>query len=60
MITTIKAIYPDDVTWFREAILISVRDGNNAVKEEPERDSVVAKFATTAADGKTYKPDHYN
>ena len=33
---------------------------NNAVKEELERNSVVAKFATTAADGKTYKTDHYN
>jgi len=33
---------------------------NNALKEELDRDSVVAKFATTAADGKTYKTDHYN
>ena len=27
---------------------------------ELERESVVAKFATTAADGKTYQVDHYN
>ena len=32
---------------------------NNALKEELE-DSVVANFATTANDGKTYKIDHYN
>ena len=27
---------------------------------ELQRDSVVAKFATTAADGKTYQVDYYN
>ena len=27
---------------------------------ELERDSVVANFATTAADGKTYQVDYYN
>ncbi len=32
---------------------------NNALKEEVDS-SVVAKFATTAADGKTYKTEHYN
>jgi len=32
---------------------------NNALKEELD-DSVVANFATTANDGKTYKVDHYN
>ena len=32
---------------------------NNALKEELD-DSVVAKFATTAADGKTYQVDYYN
>lgn len=32
---------------------------NNAFKEELEK-SVVAKFATTVADGKTYQTDHYN
>ena len=34
---------------------------NNAIKEElSEDDSVVAKFATTASDGKTYQVDYYN
>ena len=32
---------------------------NNALKEELD-DSVVANFATTAADGKTYQVEHYN
>ena len=32
---------------------------NNALKEEVDS-SVVAKFATTAADGKTYQTEHYN
>ena len=34
---------------------------NNALKEElAEQNSVVAKFATTAAEGKTYMTEHYN
>jgi hypothetical protein len=33
---------------------------NNALREELATDSVVAKFATTAADGKTYQTEHYN
>lgn len=34
---------------------------NNALHEEmSDDDSVVAKFATTAADGKTYMTEHYN
>lgn len=34
---------------------------NNALKEELEGDpSVVANFATTASDGKTYQVDYYN
>ena len=33
---------------------------NNALKEELEGLSVVAKFATTASDGKTYQVEYYN
>ena len=33
---------------------------NNALKEELAGISVVANFATTAADGKTYQVDYYN
>lgn len=34
---------------------------NNALKEELSNDnSVVAKFATTASDGKTYQVEYYN
>lgn len=34
---------------------------NNVFREgELVRDSVVAKFATTASDGKTYQTEHYN
>lgn len=33
---------------------------NNALKEELEGLSVVAKFATTARDGKTYQVEYYN
>ena len=34
---------------------------NNALKEELQDDnSVVAKFATTATDGKTYQVEYYN
>ena len=32
---------------------------NNALREEVDR-SVVAKFATTASDGKTYQVEYYN
>ena len=33
---------------------------NNALSEELQEISVVAKFATTAADGKIYQMEHYN
>ena len=33
---------------------------NNALKEELQGLSTVAKFATTASDGKTYQVEHYN
>ena len=44
----------------RDKSVIS-RHLNNVFKEnELARQAVVAKFATTAADGKTYQVDHYN
>ena len=33
---------------------------NNALNEELENEAVVAKFATTATDGKTYQMEYYN
>lgn len=33
---------------------------NNALKEELDGLSVIAKFATTASDGKTYQVEYYN
>ena len=33
---------------------------NNAIREELAGEVVVAKFATTASDGKTYQVEHYN
>ena len=33
---------------------------NNAIKEELSNISVIAKFATTATDGKVYQVEHYN
>ena len=33
---------------------------DNALREELEGIPVVAKFATTATDGKTYQVEHYN
>ena len=33
---------------------------NNALREELESIPVIAKFATTASDGKTYQVEHYN
>ncbi len=33
---------------------------NNALKEELKSISVIAKFATTASDGKVYQVEHYN
>ena len=59
-----------DTVWLNRAQLAELFDRdiktigkhiNNALKEELTGDnSVVAKFATTAADGKTYQMEYYN
>ena len=59
-----------DTVWLNRAQLAELFDRdiktigkhiNNALKEELTGDnSVVAKFATTAVDGKTYQVDYYN
>ena len=59
----------DDTVWLsleqmaelfeRDKSVIS-RHIRNILKEELENESVVAKIATTASDGKTYKVDYYN
>lgn len=59
-----------DTVWLTQAQLVALfqrdksvisRHINNIFREEElDRDSVVAKFATTAADGKTYQVEHYN
>ena len=48
------------VLFGRDKSTISRHIRNIFEDEELARDSVVAKIATTAADGKTYKVDHYN
>jgi hypothetical protein len=47
-------------TLFDRDIKTIGRHINNALKEELRGLSVVAKFATTAADGKVYQTEHYN
>ena len=44
----------------RDKSTVSRHIKNVSEEGELERDSVVANFATTAADGKTYKVDYYN
>lgn len=59
----------DDSVWLNRAQLAKLFDRdiktigkhvNNAIREELNGVSVVAKIATTAADGKTYQTEHYN
>ncbi len=44
----------------RDKSVMSRHLDNIFKNEELERDSVVANFATTAADGKSYQVDYYN
>ncbi len=66
----IKVQMSDDTVWLNRNQLAKLFDRdvktigkhiNNTLKEELSGDdSVVAKFATTAADGKTYQTEYYN
>lgn len=59
----------DDTVWLNRQQLAELfgrdvktigKHVNNALKEELKDISVIAKFATTARDGKTYQVDYYN
>jgi hypothetical protein len=69
-LTKIEARLCDETVWLtldqmselfqRDKSTISRHIRNVFNEGELDRDSVVAKFATTAADGKTYQVDYYN
>ncbi len=59
----------DETVWLNRQQIASLFDRdvktigkhiNNALKEELDGESVVAKFATTAKDGKTYQVEYYD
>ncbi len=68
--TQINIRFEQDTVWLNRQQLAQLFDRdiktigkhiNNVFKEgELQKDSVVAKYATTAQDGKTYQVDHYN
>lgn len=67
--TNIEVKLEQDTVWLNRQQLSSLFDRdiktigkhiNNALKEELNEISVVAKFATTASDGKIYQTEHYN
>ena len=69
-LTKIEASFDQDTVWLsldemarlfqRDKSTISRHLKNIFSEEELRRDSVVALFATTASDGKTYQVDYYN
>ena len=69
-LTKIETKFEQDTVWLsldqmaelfqRDKSTVSRHIRNVFDEGELERDSVVANFATTASDGKTYKVDHYN
>ena len=69
-LTKIDATFDGDTVWLsidqmaelfqRDKSTISRHIKNIFTEGELNRDSVVANFATTAADGKTYQVDYYN
>ena len=68
--TKVEATFDNDTVWLsidqmaelfqRDKSTISRHIKNVFAEGELSRDSVVANFATTAADGKTYQVDYYN
>lgn len=68
--TKVEATFDNDTVWLsidqmaelfqRDKSTISRHIKNVFADGELSRDSVVANFATTAADGKTYQVDYYN
>ena len=69
-LTKVEAHFDQDTVWLsleqmsdlfqRDKSTISRHIKNVFAEGELTRDSVVANFATTAADGKTYQVDYYN
>ena len=69
-LTKIEATFVNDTVWLsleqmselfqRDKSTISRHIKNIFTEGELNRESVVAKFATTASDGKTYQVDYYN
>lgn len=69
-LTKIETTFDGDTVWLsidqmaelfqRDKSTISRHIKNIFTEGELKRDSVVANFATTAADGKTYQVDYYN
>lgn len=68
--TQIEVQFDKDTVWLNRQQISSLFDrdiktigkhiGNVFAEGELEADSVVAKFATTASDGKVYQVEHYN
>lgn len=66
----IETTFDEDTVWLsmdqmaelfqRDKSTISRHIKNVFIEGELQRDSVVANFATTAADGKVYNADYYN
>jgi hypothetical protein len=66
----IEVAFENDTVWLNRQQLATLFDRdvktigkhiNNVFSEgELDKDSVVANFATTASDGKTYQTEHYN
>lgn len=69
-LTKIETTFDEDTVWLsldqmaelfqRDKSTISRHIKNIFEEGELQRNSVVANFATTASDGKTYQVDHYN